>query len=143
MQSGCSSEIAGSAEGGDSPIVAYTLELPEGFPEIKDRADHVSTVVEAEEASFGRTLDRGLEIFRGAAELDNAFKADLAWTWLGRARNRLGRHEAALRALEKALEIFPRSPLALAERAYAHFELGDAVPPRGAFHGLVFSGWRI
>jgi len=42
--------------------------LGEAFPEIKDRADHVSTVVEAEEASFGRTLDRGLEIFRGAAD---------------------------------------------------------------------------
>ncbi len=42
--------------------------LGHAFPEIKDRADHVSTVVEAEEASFGRTLDRGLEIFRGAAD---------------------------------------------------------------------------
>ncbi len=41
--------------------------LGDAFPEIKDRAEHVSTVVEAEEASFGRTLDRGLEIFRGAA----------------------------------------------------------------------------
>ena len=47
--------------------------LGEAFPEIKDRAQHVSTVVEAEEASFGRTLDRGLEIFRGAA--DRAGKA--------------------------------------------------------------------
>ena len=42
--------------------------LGEAFPEIKDRAEHVTTVVEAEEASFGRTLDRGLEIFRGAAD---------------------------------------------------------------------------
>ncbi|UCD51972.1 MAG: alanine--tRNA ligase [Phycisphaerales bacterium] len=42
--------------------------LGEAFPEIKDRAEHISTVVEAEEASFGRTLDRGLEIFRGAAD---------------------------------------------------------------------------
>ncbi|MBN2132596.1 MAG: alanine--tRNA ligase, partial [Sedimentisphaerales bacterium] len=42
--------------------------LGEAFPEIKDRAEHVSTVVEAEEAGFGRTLDRGLEIFRGAAD---------------------------------------------------------------------------
>jgi len=41
--------------------------LGEAFGEIAERADHVSTVVEAEEASFGRTLDRGLEIFRGAA----------------------------------------------------------------------------
>jgi alanyl-tRNA synthetase len=42
--------------------------LGEAFPEIKERSEHVSTVVEAEEASFGRTLDRGLEIFRGAAD---------------------------------------------------------------------------
>ncbi len=68
-------------------------------------------------------------IFKGAAALNNAFKGDLAWTWLGRARNRLGRHESAQRALDRALEIFPRSPLALAERGYARFELGDV---RGA-----------
>ena len=42
--------------------------LGEAFPEIAERAQHVTTVVEAEEASFGRTLDRGLDIFRGAAE---------------------------------------------------------------------------
>ena len=38
------------------------------FPEIQERAEHVTTVVEAEEASFGRTLGRGLEIFTGAAD---------------------------------------------------------------------------
>jgi len=42
--------------------------LGEAFPEIKARADYVSTVIESEEASFGRTLDRGLEIFTEAAE---------------------------------------------------------------------------
>jgi len=42
--------------------------LGEAFPEIKARADYVSTVIESEEASFGRTLDRGLEIFNDAAE---------------------------------------------------------------------------
>ena len=43
--------------------------LGEAFPEIKARrADYVSTVIESEEASFGRTLDRGLEIFTAAAE---------------------------------------------------------------------------
>ncbi len=42
--------------------------LGEAFPEIKSRADFVSTVIESEEASFGRTLDRGLEIFTEAAE---------------------------------------------------------------------------
>ena len=38
------------------------------FDEIRQRADYVSTVIEAEEASFGRTLDRGIEIFNSAAK---------------------------------------------------------------------------
>jgi alanyl-tRNA synthetase len=42
--------------------------LGEAFPEILQRADYVSTVIESEEASFGRTLDRGLEIFTEAAK---------------------------------------------------------------------------
>jgi alanyl-tRNA synthetase len=42
--------------------------LGEAFGEIKQRADYVSTVIEAEEASFGRTLDRGIEIFNTAAK---------------------------------------------------------------------------
>ena len=41
--------------------------LGEAFGEIGERADHVSTVIESEEAGFGRTLDRGIEIFAGAA----------------------------------------------------------------------------
>jgi alanyl-tRNA synthetase len=48
------------------PVVADCL--GEAFPEIKARADYVSTVIEFEEASFGRTLDRGIEIFSDAAE---------------------------------------------------------------------------
>jgi alanyl-tRNA synthetase len=42
--------------------------LSEAFPEIKARKNYVSTVIESEEASFGRTLDRGLEIFNDAAD---------------------------------------------------------------------------
>ena len=41
--------------------------LGEAFGEITERAEYVSTVIESEEASFGRTLDRGLEIFTTAA----------------------------------------------------------------------------
>ena len=41
--------------------------LGEAFNEIVERANHVSTVIESEEAGFGRTLDRGIEIFAGAA----------------------------------------------------------------------------
>jgi alanyl-tRNA synthetase len=42
--------------------------LGDAFPEIGERAQHVSTVIESEEAGFGRTLDRGLDIFTSAAE---------------------------------------------------------------------------
>ena len=42
--------------------------LSDAFGEIKERADFVSTVIESEEAGFGRTLDRGIEIFTEAAE---------------------------------------------------------------------------
>ena len=42
--------------------------MGEAFPEIKNREQFVMTVIESEEASFGRTLDRGLEIFAQAAK---------------------------------------------------------------------------
>ncbi|MGD2093465.1 MAG: alanine--tRNA ligase [Phycisphaerales bacterium] len=38
------------------------------FGEIRERADYVSEVIKSEEASFGRTLDRGIEIFKGVAK---------------------------------------------------------------------------
>ena len=48
------------------PVVAGYL--GDAFGEIRQRADYVSTVIESEEASFGKTLDRGIEIFNGAAK---------------------------------------------------------------------------
>lgn len=45
-------------------VVGY---MGDAFPEIKERQAFVTTVIEAEEVSFGRTLDRGLEIFANAA----------------------------------------------------------------------------
>jgi len=48
------------------PVVVEVM--GDAFSEIKERADYVATVVESEEASFGRTLDRGIEIFVAAAE---------------------------------------------------------------------------
>jgi alanyl-tRNA synthetase len=48
------------------PVVSDSL--GDAFPEVKERTDYVSTVIESEEASFGRTLDRGIEIFTAAAE---------------------------------------------------------------------------
>ena len=47
------------------PVVVEVL--GDAFPEIRERAEHVATVIESEEASFGRTLDRGLEMFNAAA----------------------------------------------------------------------------
>ncbi len=41
--------------------------LGDAFGEIRERAEYVSTVIQSEEAGFGRTLDRGLEIFTAAA----------------------------------------------------------------------------
>ena len=41
--------------------------MGDAFPELKGRADFVKTVIKSEEESFGRTLDRGLEIFASAA----------------------------------------------------------------------------
>ncbi len=48
------------------PVVCDVL--GEQFGEINQRADYVTTVIESEEKSFGRTLDRGIEIFSSAAE---------------------------------------------------------------------------
>ncbi|MEN8127036.1 MAG: alanine--tRNA ligase, partial [Planctomycetota bacterium] len=42
--------------------------MGDAFSEIKDRAEFVESVIQAEEASFGRTLDRGLELFASAAQ---------------------------------------------------------------------------
>ena len=55
--------------------------MADAFPEIKDRADFVSTVIESEEESFGRTLDRGLDIFAHAAEksTNNTIKGEDAF----------------------------------------------------------------
>ncbi|NLH42493.1 MAG: alanine--tRNA ligase [Planctomycetes bacterium] len=47
------------------PVVVECL--GEAFPEIRERAEYVATVIQAEETGFGRTLDRGLEIFNAAA----------------------------------------------------------------------------
>jgi alanyl-tRNA synthetase len=41
--------------------------LGDAFHEVRERADYVATVIQSEEVSFGRTLDRGLELFTAAA----------------------------------------------------------------------------
>ena len=37
--------------------------MSEAFPELADKKDHIARVIRAEEEGFGKTLDRGLEIF--------------------------------------------------------------------------------
>jgi alanyl-tRNA synthetase len=51
--------------------------LGQAFGEIRQRADHVATVIESEEASFGRTLDRGIEIFNAAARRAEKSKQEI------------------------------------------------------------------
>jgi alanyl-tRNA synthetase len=47
------------------PVVVDVM--GEAFNEISQRAEYLSTVIESEEESFGRTIDRGIEIFNSAA----------------------------------------------------------------------------
>ena len=48
-------------------VPSLAAEMGEAFPELAKRAEFVASVIESEEAAFGRTLDRGLEIFSVAA----------------------------------------------------------------------------
>jgi alanyl-tRNA synthetase len=49
-------------------IPTLTGLMGEAFGEIRERQEFVAGVIESEEASFGRTLDRGIEIFSSAAQ---------------------------------------------------------------------------
>ncbi|MCK4416888.1 MAG: alanine--tRNA ligase, partial [Candidatus Latescibacteria bacterium] len=42
--------------------------MGEAYPELRDRCQYVSLVIKGEEESFGKTLDRGIEIFEGIAD---------------------------------------------------------------------------
>ncbi len=45
-------------------LVPTVIDILAGaFPDVKERAEHVASVIRAEEEHFNRTLDRGLEIF--------------------------------------------------------------------------------
>lgn len=78
-------------------------------------------------------LEAAADSFRKAAALNNPFKPDLAYTWLGRALNRMKRPAPAIAALDEALRRFPKSPDALAERGYARYLLGDLRAARDDF----------
>lgn len=49
-------------------VPVLVREMGEAFAELKGRGDFVASVIQSEETSFGRTLDRGLELFAGAAD---------------------------------------------------------------------------
>jgi alanyl-tRNA synthetase len=49
-------------------VPTLTNLMGDAFGEIRERQEFVSNVIESEEASFGRTLDRGIEIFSSAAK---------------------------------------------------------------------------
>jgi alanyl-tRNA synthetase len=49
-------------------VPTLVSEMGQAFPELNGRAEFVAGVIQSEEASFGRTLDRGLELFAAAAE---------------------------------------------------------------------------
>ncbi len=48
-----------------SPLVSV---MGNAYPELKERHQYIARVIHAEEESFGRTLDRGIEIFEQKAE---------------------------------------------------------------------------
>ncbi len=58
--------------------------MGQAFPEIKDKAEFVAETIKAEEQSFGRTLDRGIDIFEQVANKivksgNNIFPGDEAF----------------------------------------------------------------
>jgi alanyl-tRNA synthetase len=44
-------------------VAVVVAEMGEAYPEIKEQEDHCRRVILAEEEAFGRTLDKGLELF--------------------------------------------------------------------------------
>lgn len=44
-------------------IETVVSEMSVAFPEVKEKRDHIERVIRSEEEGFGKTLDRGLEIF--------------------------------------------------------------------------------
>jgi alanyl-tRNA synthetase len=60
-----------------SPLVTI---MGEAYPELKERHQYIARVIKAEEESFGRTLDRGIEIFEQKA---NALTADKKTVFAG------------------------------------------------------------
>jgi alanyl-tRNA synthetase len=60
-----------------APVVA---KLGTVFPEIKKQESIICRIVRSEEEAFGRTLDRGLQLFEKAAKNENAISGEDAFT---------------------------------------------------------------
>ncbi|MBN1559217.1 alanine--tRNA ligase [candidate division KSB1 bacterium] len=48
-------------------VDSLSAEMGQAYPELVERRDYIARVIKAEEESFGRTLDRGIEIFEQKA----------------------------------------------------------------------------
>jgi len=48
-------------------VAPLAVSMGDAYPEIRQRQEHISRVLHAEEEGFGRTLDRGIEIFEAKA----------------------------------------------------------------------------
>ena len=49
-------------------VPTLTEQMGEAYPELREKQEHVETVVRSEEEAFGRTLDHGLELFENMVE---------------------------------------------------------------------------
>jgi alanyl-tRNA synthetase len=58
-------------------IPVLVNEMGEAYPEIREKQDHVMNVIRAEEESFGRTLETGLELFDRVAKKTRATGAKI------------------------------------------------------------------
>lgn len=72
-------QVLGGQPGFFAQLVPVVVERMGGaFPELKKHPQHVIDVLKEEEASFGRTLDRGIKLFAEAAERAAAARQGVA-----------------------------------------------------------------
>ncbi len=57
-------------------VETVVREMSVAFPEVKEKSDHITRVIRSEEEGFGKTLDRGLEIFEAMQKKGHISGAD-------------------------------------------------------------------
>ena len=63
-------------------VDALSNQMKDVFPEIRDKIQHVKKVILAEENSFNKTLDKGLEIFEDLCEnVENNYIIPVLYLW--------------------------------------------------------------